>query len=213
VNTREAPAAELATKINAEHQAALGKAREAIEHARRAGELLLQVKADVGHGGFLAWVAENVHCSARQAQRYMTLAENWSEIQLKYDTASHLTLTGALRLIDRRGGATEVERAQILERRFEDLRTEIFLLDRAADSILADPNADINVVATIALRAGSLGCLAVEIQSHARREVGRLLIELKRFTGLSDSELLPMLNDGSFLKACDERIAELAAAA
>jgi hypothetical protein len=45
------------------------------------------------------------------------------------------------------------------------------------------------------------------------REAGRLLIELKSFfTGLSESQLLQAVNDGSLLKACSERIAELEAA-
>lgn len=43
----------------------------------------------------------------------------------------------------------------------------------------------------------------------AEREAGRLLIELKSLTGLSDSVLL----DGSLIKASEERIAELKATA
>lgn len=47
-----APGADLAAEINAEHERAFGKAHEAVEHARCAGELLLQAKGAVGHG---AW--------------------------------------------------------------------------------------------------------------------------------------------------------------
>ena len=50
----------LASDINREHQFAFGKAREALEHARRAGELLIQAKAGVPHGEWLPWLAANV---------------------------------------------------------------------------------------------------------------------------------------------------------
>lgn len=205
------PAAGLAADINAEHERAFGKAHEALEHARRAGELLLKAKAAIGHGAWLAWVAEHCDFSSRQAQRYMILAESWPALKAKYDTASHLTLTGALRLIDRRG-TTELEKARDLERRFDKLRIEVELLAAAADGILDDPNADINTVATIGLRAMDLEREAVDLRSHAMRECGRLLIDLKRFTRLDDAALLSAVNDGSLVRACDERLAELEAA-
>lgn len=88
-----------AAEINAEHLAATGKAREAIEHARRAGEMLLDVKAGLGHGAFLPWLAANITFSDRTAQRYMVLAENWPAIAAKSDTLSDLTIRGALRAI------------------------------------------------------------------------------------------------------------------
>ncbi len=47
---------------------------EAVEHARQAGALLLQVKADLGHGRFLAWIEQHFEFTARTAQRYMCAA-------------------------------------------------------------------------------------------------------------------------------------------
>ena len=67
-----------AGEINAHHAAARKKADEAIRkadaavhHAREAGRLLLDVKAALPHGQFIAWCRENLKVSARQAQRYM----------------------------------------------------------------------------------------------------------------------------------------------
>lgn len=39
-----------------------------------AGTELLQAKQDLGHGGFLAWVEQEIHISARTAQLYMSAA-------------------------------------------------------------------------------------------------------------------------------------------
>lgn len=61
-------------EINSEHALALNAYETAKEHARRAGVLLLQVKAELPHGDFGLWLVENVTVSERQAQRYMQAA-------------------------------------------------------------------------------------------------------------------------------------------
>lgn len=103
---RALPAANLAAQINAEHRAAFGKAHEAkasaeqaMEHAYRAGALLLEVKASVGHGRLATWLTENCEFGQRQAQRYMRAAKRRPEIEAKSDAKSHLTLTTALECI------------------------------------------------------------------------------------------------------------------
>ena len=65
----------VADEINVQHRLAVQHADSAIEHAKRAGELLTQVKAGLPHGTFLAWVATHVDVSPRQAQRYMAAAQ------------------------------------------------------------------------------------------------------------------------------------------
>lgn len=84
-----------AAEIDAEHAKAIQNAAQAVEHAKRAGELLLQVKAALPHGDFLPWIEENVSVSARQAQRYMAAAVGKlfpirHTALLKNDTVSHL---------------------------------------------------------------------------------------------------------------------------
>jgi hypothetical protein len=64
-----------AANINAAHLLAQKHAGEAIAHARTAGALLLQVKAELPHGGFLPWLAAHCEVSERQAQRYMRAAQ------------------------------------------------------------------------------------------------------------------------------------------
>ena len=51
----------LAIEIRAQHLLARQAADTAIDHARRAGMLLLQAKAALDHGEWLPWLAE--HCA------------------------------------------------------------------------------------------------------------------------------------------------------
>ena len=87
----------LATEINRAHKAAYGKAREALEHARRAGELLLEAKAAVEHGERLPWLAANMEFSERTAQGYMRIATRWPELESKSAAVADLPLREALR--------------------------------------------------------------------------------------------------------------------
>ena len=64
----------IAAEINSEHSLAMSHADIAIDHAKRVGGLLLQVKNSLPHGDFLPWVAANITVSERQAQRYIRAA-------------------------------------------------------------------------------------------------------------------------------------------
>jgi hypothetical protein len=91
----------LPARIKSAYGRAIAGAKQSLERARATGELLLEAKAAVGHGKFLPWLA--AHCPQipeRVAQRWMRLAEHWSEIESKSDAVSDLTVTSALRLIE-----------------------------------------------------------------------------------------------------------------
>ena len=64
-----------AAQIQAHHDAAHNAADKAIEHAKQAGALLLEVKAALPHGEFAKWVEVHLTVSQRQAQRYMAAAQ------------------------------------------------------------------------------------------------------------------------------------------
>lgn len=82
------------TEINRLHQLAIKTAKEAVEHAKQAGELLMKVKAQLRYGQFIQWIDENLTVSARQAQRYMAVAQGKPipvrELTAKYDTVSQV---------------------------------------------------------------------------------------------------------------------------
>ncbi|MEJ7786351.1 MAG: DUF3102 domain-containing protein [Solirubrobacteraceae bacterium] len=82
----------LAVDIRREHEAAQQAFASAVEHAVRCGELLAEAKAQVRHGEWLPWLAENFPASARTAQGYMRLAA-----QPNAQALAHLGIEGALR--------------------------------------------------------------------------------------------------------------------
>lgn len=92
---------DLADAINAAHVSACRAASSAIDHARRAGALLLEAKGRLQHGEWLPWLT--AHCpelSARVAQGYMRIADQWTQLaaaNTKRD--SHLPIRDALKLL------------------------------------------------------------------------------------------------------------------
>ena len=86
--------ATLAAEINSEHEAATRGAIEALEHARRCGELLTNAKEKLKHGAWTPWLEENCTVSPRQTQKYMRLYSNWHVIEeAKANSDSDLTTT------------------------------------------------------------------------------------------------------------------------
>lgn len=84
--------ADKAALINSEHAKASKHADRAVEHARRAGELLLEVKSHLPHGEWILWLTANCEVSDRQAQRYMRAARGLpiSPQRIKYDAMADL---------------------------------------------------------------------------------------------------------------------------
>jgi len=87
--------ADLAARIKVAHAAYVDAARKGVEHAMAAGDLLLEAKAQLGHGQWLLWLRKHCGLSVRSAQLYMRLARNRSEIEVKCATVAYLTLQGA----------------------------------------------------------------------------------------------------------------------
>ena len=64
------PLATLANAINSEHEAACRSVRQGLEHARHAGDLLLEAKAQVKHGEWLPWLEAHVHAKTIDRETY-----------------------------------------------------------------------------------------------------------------------------------------------
>ena len=73
--------ANLATDINENHELALMYVGQSFDHAVKAGLLLIEAKAQVPHGQWLAWLKANVKMGARQASNYMRVAACPDEIR------------------------------------------------------------------------------------------------------------------------------------
>jgi len=88
----------LAAQIVDAHAAATSAAMSALEHARRAGELLIEAKDQLEHGAWLPWLSENCPTvSVRTAQNYMAIARCWPDIaDANTQRVAHFTVGGAL---------------------------------------------------------------------------------------------------------------------
>ena len=97
VPTKPAPA--LAAQIKKQHGLVLRAFREGLDHARKAGELLLKAKEQCAHGDWTPWIETNCGFNVRTAQQYMQIAEGWDEIRAKAKHVSHLPMRDALKLL------------------------------------------------------------------------------------------------------------------
>jgi hypothetical protein len=93
--------ADLAARINIEHEAAEAAIKRGAEHAMHAGDLLLEAKASLPHGQWLPWLTEHCTVSERTAQLYMRLARARPEIEAvaKSGGVADLSLRGAIEAI------------------------------------------------------------------------------------------------------------------
>ena len=89
---------ELGGLIRTEISAATAAARSAVEHAVRAGELLIEAKAQVTHGEWGSWLETNVEVADRTARTYMALARRWEKLsESKRQRVADLPLRAALK--------------------------------------------------------------------------------------------------------------------
>ena len=85
---------EVIAEVLSLHSALAGLARTSLDAAIRLGELLTEVKKDVGHGRWGEWLTDNVPFTDRTARRYMLVYE--SREMLKTDNVSDLSAAYAL---------------------------------------------------------------------------------------------------------------------
>ena len=89
----------LAANIRIEHGRAVALARDALDHALKAGRLLIEAKAKLAHGAWLPWLETNCpEIQKRQVQRYIRLAEKVPALS-KASRETHLSIRGALALL------------------------------------------------------------------------------------------------------------------
>ena len=118
---------DLAAAIDCEHQAAVGAARSAVEHAIECGKLLLEAKTVVGHGAWLGWVKTNCTFGQRTAQGYMRLARELPRLdETNAQRVADLSLRDALGTLARQGAdlrrLPQLEAAKVLDAADDDER-------------------------------------------------------------------------------------------
>jgi len=99
---------DLSGEINRLHDKLTGLARTSLEKAIEIGDLLTRQKAELKHGQWLPWCAENLEFSKNTVSRYMGVYLN----REKLPTVGNLELTEAYRLLSQPaevGGDTETD--------------------------------------------------------------------------------------------------------
>jgi hypothetical protein len=85
--------ADLAAEANAQHDLGQAASQRGVEHYRAAGEALLKIKGQVGHGKYLKALGVYTKFSRQTAAKYVRLAREWAKCK------GALHLTDALRLL------------------------------------------------------------------------------------------------------------------
>jgi hypothetical protein len=91
--------ADLARRIQIEHQGVIAAVKLTAEHAMAAGDFLIEAKRHVAHGQWGEWLCQHCEISVRTAQLYMQLAQNRAVIEAKAQRVADLTLRGAVKAI------------------------------------------------------------------------------------------------------------------
>ena len=106
VNTAPAPSlTDLARRINIEHKEACAALARSLHHAMTAGDLLIEAKARVPHGGWLPWLKANCEIPERTVQLYTRLAKNRQTIEARVsgmrfrNSVADFSIRNALRLL------------------------------------------------------------------------------------------------------------------
>lgn len=160
--------ARIATDANAHHAAAAEAAENALAHAAAAGELLIEAKRALPHGGWLPWLKEHCTFSPRTAQTYMQLAQLPNA-----QRAAHLSLRKATALLAI--PKTELERARGWETEGERLMRDAQERIAAAEARL--PEADLAACATIAREMLEIQNTLAAWRIRGERAAGRLIGE------------------------------------
>lgn len=139
----EATLGRLAQQIKREHEAVEQKTRESLNYARRAGELLHRVKAQLKHGEFMKWRDKHCAFSHATALLYMKIADNWSTLMramkesAKSEQVTNLTLRGAADLLrakdDGEDEEVEPQPPRHADQVLNEIRRFLIALERAGE--------------------------------------------------------------------------------
>lgn len=173
----------ISTEINTEHEIVVNACKSAVEHAIKAGELLIKAKSMVNHGEWLDWMKDNCEMTERTAQTYMRLAREYPKLEdSKAQRVADLSMRETLKVLAApKESESELERARLSTDEYEKLRDEIQLLGyafRQTEEII-DREEKIAALRMIVEKGKQFQANAVENRLRAEREMGRLIMELK----------------------------------
>jgi hypothetical protein len=165
----------VAIEITAAHDAALTAGRSALQHARRAGDLLAQVKAALPHGQWLPWLS--AHCPtipSRTAQVYMRIARDWPALDSKTQRVADFSIREALALLA--APRDLLADAKRLEAEHASIRVQL----AGCTATLDREDATLEEVAAVLAVARDCEVRARELRLRAESGVGIAIGESKR---------------------------------
>jgi hypothetical protein len=154
------------TAINAEHQAAQRGAADAVQHAVRCGQLLIEKKAGLKHGEFMPWIETHCQVPRSTATVYMKAARQIAK-GLAISSLSRLFGSGKTRK------RTAKKPRATLEHSADEQYEERFNVDVAITKI---------VQAVRSILANWPDHVDTEPLAQALREEADRLLKTKRFT-------------------------------
>jgi hypothetical protein len=89
----------IARRLAAEHDSIVKSAGTTIEHASRAGNLLLEAKGLLKHGEWSDWLKANFAGSKTTACNYMRVADHWEELKAQIGSVADLSLNSTVKLL------------------------------------------------------------------------------------------------------------------
>lgn len=112
---------QLVTKVKKEHEQVVKAVQKSLEHARNAGEYLLDIKLQLEGTthDFKKWVPANCKFSYRTASTYIRIHENWSKLE-KADTSA-LSIRGADALLSEGTGQKKPPKPKLTKSRLAEL--------------------------------------------------------------------------------------------
>jgi hypothetical protein len=91
---------ELTVELNQIHDSIIQSMRQTVLMAKRAGDILRNLKTRVGkHGQWQDWLKANFHASTETANCYMRVSQRWGRLERMVADNPKLTLEGALAAI------------------------------------------------------------------------------------------------------------------
>jgi len=209
--------ADLATKINEEHQACCQAATSAVEHAMRVGDLLLEAKAGCGHGEWQIWLAEHFDGSPRTARAYMRLAKHRVQVETKRQTSASLSIDSALRIL---ASPPIVERCPPDDEEPENITEgQLEAYSRNATKWWSEVESRIDSAGVNELM--DIQREAIKVQSgwaifklRCERAMGQIIDDLDKSHGKDFSREFASINSNpeghlAFMGACNQRIEDL----
>ena len=121
----DAALTDLAGRINTEHEACHASMQKGLEHALKAGALLLEAKAGLLHGEWLPWLGENCpDISERTAQNYTRLARQLPKLgPEKAQRVADLSYRDAIQVVSQEIGAVAASAPETQEVIIKTLET------------------------------------------------------------------------------------------